>query len=159
MVHANYYGRLEKDKFQFTFGENTIQPYVNNINNGFLMPQFGRIRKMSLQDYGYRFYYKDSKDFLDQLGFSSGTPVPIFTIVLIRNDREVSDLTTYKCTFKFDGRVELSGGIIRECIFTPDPKNISISEGDILNIRTEVNNIPNAPTIFNVRTNPNFNTD
>ena len=53
----------------------------------------------------------------------------------------------------------LSGGIISECIFTPDPKNISISEGDILNIRTEVNNIPNAPTIFTIRTNPNFNTD
>ena len=93
------------------------------------------------------------------MGFSSGTPVPVFTIVLIRNNREVSDLTTYKCTFKFDGRVELSGGIISDCIFTPDPKNISISEGDILNIRTEVNNIPNAPTIFTVRTNPNFNTD
>ena len=42
-VHANYYGRLEKDNFQFTFGGNTIQPNVNNINNRFLMPQSGRI--------------------------------------------------------------------------------------------------------------------
>ena len=99
-VHANYYGRLEKDKFQFTFGGNTIQPIY--INNGFLIPQSGRIKKISLQAYGYRFYYKDSKDFLDQLGFSSGTPVPIFTIVLIRNNGEVSDLTTCKCAFKFD---------------------------------------------------------
>ena len=146
-VHANYYGILVKDKFQFTFGGNTIQP------------QSGRIKKISLQAYGYRFYYKDSKDFLDQLGFSSGTPVPIFTIVLIRNNGEISDLTTYKCAFKFDGSVEVSGGIISECIFTPDPKNVSISEGDILNIRTEVNNIPNAPTIFTIRTNPNFNID
>ena len=149
-VQANYYGRLEKD----TFGGNTIQPNVNNINNGFLIPQSERTKEISLQDYGYRFYYKDSKDFLDQLGLSSGTPVPVFTIVLIRNNREVSDLTTYKCTFEFDGRVELSGGIISDCIFTPDPRNISI-----LNIRTEVNNIPNTPAIFTVRTKPNFNTD
>ena len=49
--------------------------------------------------------------------------------------------------------------LLRDCISTPDPKNIPISEGDILNIRTEVNNIPNAPTVFVVRTNRNFNTD
>ena len=156
-VHANYYGRLEKDKFQFTFGGNTIQPNVNNINNGFLIPQSGRIKKILLKDYGHKFYYKDRKDFLDQFGFSSDTPVSIFTIVLIRNNGEVSDLTTYKCAFKFDRRLKLSGSI-NDCMFIPDPRNISISEGDILNIRTEVN-IPNKPTIFVVRRTPSFNTD
>ena len=83
---------------------------------------------------------------------------PVFTIILIKN-KEVSELTTYKCTFKIKGRLKLGEGSINDCIFTPDPRNIPISEGDILNIRTEVNNIPNAPNSFIIRYNTNFNTD
>ena len=158
MVHANYFGILEKDKFQFTFGGNTKQPNVNNINNGFLIPQSGRIKKISIQDFGYTFYFDDPGDLVDELNLASRVLIPIFTIVLIKNN-EVSDLTTYKCVFKIPD--SMGEGIKQKCLITPDPKNIPISEGDILNIRTEINNMKNAPSKFIVR-NPhkfNFNTD
>ena len=157
-VHAKYYGRLEKDHFQFTFGGNTIQPYVNNINNGFLIPQSGRIKKIVLKDYGYKFYFKDWDDLGVRILYSSGLTTPIFTIILIKKE-EVSELTTYKCTFKVKERSNLGEVSMTDCIFTPDPRNIPISEGDILNIRTEVNNIPNASDSFKMSRHPNFNTD
>ena len=60
----------------------------------------------------------------------------IFAIFVIRDMGETSKLLTYECFFR-DRR--LSGDVIidKKCGFDRDPENIAISEGDVINIRTE----------------------
>ena len=42
-VHTPYYGLLIKDKYQFTFGVNEVEPRYS----GFLIPHSGRIKKIA----------------------------------------------------------------------------------------------------------------
>ena len=53
---------------------------------------------------------------------------PIFTIIAIKGGFEVTTLLTYDC-------IPGNG----TCKYDRDPENIPISEGDIINIRTERN--------------------
>ena len=119
-VHTHYRGNLIKGKYQFAFGGNTS----SELDTGSLVPQSGRIKKIRVK------ISHEGKDFYDDI-FESGS---VFTIIMIRDTEEVSNLLTYEC-FKRDHSLSVNDARGKKCGF----ENIPISEGDVLNIRTEKN--------------------
>ena len=58
-----------------------------------------------------------------------------FKIIVIKDTREVSNLLSYDCIYRDHSLIEDSINV--KCGFDHDPENIVISEGDVINIRTE----------------------
>ena len=111
-----------KDEYQFTFGGNV----ASERDTGFLVPQSGRIKKIKVK---ISFRGKDFSIVASEGSF-------IFTIIAIKDTGEVSNLLTYECLIR-DYRPIADDSIFRKCGFDRDPENIAISEGDVINIRTE----------------------
>ena len=130
-VHANYHGRLREGEFQFAFGGNTIQPQPNG-SSGFLIPHSGRITKIrgTVADEKGRHTTSGISPVLDP----TLTKNDLFNIISINDDGDVTNLiSVYNCNDTYDADKAV---YTISCGFTPDPKNISISEGEILTIRT-----------------------
>ena len=125
MVSAYYCGDLNEGKCQFTF-----EGGVKSCDKiGFLIPHSGRIKKIKVRIHGTRIppYDLSSGDLFGDL----------FSIILFKGEGSVGTiLTTYKCFF---GLSEDDGDFdtFRRCIFEKIIKNYSVSEGDVINIRTE----------------------
>ena len=108
-VHTSYHGSLRKDEYQFDFGGN-ISPY---FNTAFCVPHSCHIKRIRMKI----MYGRIGVRCLSTFG-------SYFTIVAVRNNNgEVSDLLTYECNEHAWSQF--------------DSVNIPISEGDIINIRTE----------------------
>ena len=122
MIHTHYCGNLRKGEYQFLFGGNID----SKLDTEFLVPQSGRIKKI-LTKISYE--GKDSSRHI----FEGSS---IFTIITIRDTGEVSNLLTYEC-FLTDPTLSGDVDYDKKCGFDRDPENISISEGDAINIRTE----------------------
>ena len=124
-VHTNYHSDLHKDEYQFAFGRGAIDP---NGSTGFLVPHSGRTKKIQV-----KITYKGKKHLCNF--FQSGF---IFTIVALKDMGEVSNILAYECYLP---SLKYEVGVIchRECRFNPDPENIPISVGDVINIRSETN--------------------
>ena len=128
-VHTHYYGSLIKGKYQFTFGENETYTALS----GFLIPHSGRIKKIVSRVEGiilvtgslFSFFLTKKKektqkrlaDYIFELG------------------RDIIDNNEER---------ELPGGITvagnpwsRKFYFDNDLENYPLSEGDLINIRTE----------------------
>ena len=149
-VHTQYYGPLIKDKYQFTFGESKKDPGFS----GFLIPHSGRIKKNCCK-IKRLFYlekkivgdYSDNQNLLGSL-FSffitkseDGTKIRLANYIgkrdrhIERNYEDVSEYLkeyysimheagkTYRATIKY--------------LFDNDFENYPVSEGDLINIRTE----------------------
>ena len=89
------------------------------LDTVFLVPKSGHIKKIRVK------ISHDGKDFPSGISESGS----IFKIIAIRDTGEVSNLLTYECFFRDD--------YDKKCGFDRDLENIPISEGDVLNIRTE----------------------
>ena len=128
-VHTQYYGRLIKNRYQFTFGENVTYPPFS----GFLIPHSGRIKKIVLRVEGYFGVYGS-----------------LFSLLLTKKE-EASQTRLADCIFEiqrdmgidearmvyFHGDVRLESPFITKFYFDNDLENYPLSEGDLLNIRTE----------------------
>ena len=150
MVHANYQGRLNYGKYQFSFLRNIkySDEYI-----GFLIPQSGHIRKIILRtpyDFDktpglYRFddYVEITQSFL--------------TIVKKKKKKKITtgeeiEVKRYNCNLHYEkipGREinTVKDEIARVIVYDYDDydivKNTSISEGDTINIRTDLDD-PNV---------------
>ena len=122
-VHTHYRGDLIKGAYQFTFGGNVS----SELDTGFLVPYSGRIKQIrATNSRGGRKY----ENFFSLLGG------PLFTIITNKPDTgEVSNLLTYKCYITDDPTTPQK--FITKFRFKPNPENTPISEGDVINIRTE----------------------
>ena len=96
------------------------------LDTGFLVPQSGRIKKIRTK------ISHEGKDSSRNI-YEGGS---ISTIIAIRDTGEISNLLTYECFFS-DRSLIGDDGYHKKCDFDRDPENISISEGDVINIRTE----------------------
>ena len=119
-VHTHYYGNLIKGKYQFTFGENETIP----MHSGFLIPHSGRIKKITSRIEGpFRFEIGPVFSFFLTKRRISGTRLAYFIFDYERLDEESilrSDNPWHE-SFYFDN----------------DLVNYPLSDGDIINIRTE----------------------
>ena len=128
-VHTHYYGDLIKGKYQFTFGENETHPALA----GFLIPHSGRIKKITSR--------------VESFIFITGS---LFSFVLTKNkEKEQTRLADYIFELGFDSvdeeekLRELPCGVRvgnpwrKKIYFDNDLENYPLSEGDLINIRTE----------------------
>ena len=119
-VHANCYGPLRKGEYQLAFEGSIIDPAGST---GFLVPQSGRIKKVQLKTL-YREYTIENFDIVG----------PLFTIIAGKDRYEVTNLRTYECTkISEDPRNNY-----HEIRCRSDSENMPISEGDIINIRSDL---------------------
>ena len=123
-VYTNYHGKLLKDKFQFSFGGNDINS--TSEAGGFLIPHSGRIKKIVIEN----FMYVAEAGFYKQKYVWSRTN-KIFSVWLNPRSGSPKVITSYFCNLKKDPDGKI-------CEFDRDIKNTLISEGDVLNIQTEV---------------------
>ena len=136
---ANYYGRLIKDTFQFSFGGVSLQQYKTEIFNGFLMPYSGYIKDFVLEDFGLKIYY--SGDIISYIKKNYGfiTPVPYFTLVLLKTNGEIEELGVLYIRFVI---TSYEGPKINYGYFSykpiPGKESYKINKYDILNIRSEL---------------------
>ena len=143
-------GDLIKGEYQFTFGGNKCE------KSGFLMPNSGRLKKIKMrlifnidasdeiiritsdeindkidEDYSLVAYWRDF--------FVLGD---IFSLILFEKGKYQptgSISSTYICYASSAANLENLRRIKRKCDFDRDLKNYSLSEGDVINIRTETN--------------------
>ena len=158
-VSTYYCGDLIKGEYQFPFGGNTCK------FSGFLMPQSGRIKKIKIRFIGRfitlpkeeiteeikrrlikegreeteDFIKFDSKDDWLNTLYLNGN---LFSIILFKDPNYISIpagniLTTLRChdLTGFDGDNNI---FLKSCSFDHDITNYPLSEGDVINIRTEI---------------------
>ena len=136
---ANYYGGLIKDTFQFSFGGVSLQQHKTEIFNGFLMPYSGYIKDFVLEDFGLKIYY--SGDIISYIEKKYGfiTPVPYFTLVLLKTNGEIEELGVLYIRFVI---TSYEGPKINYGYFSykpiPGKESYKINKYDILNIRSEL---------------------
>ena len=159
MAHASYHGYLRKGEFQFTFG--------GNSGSGFLIPHSGRIRliKVKILHDVHSLNLSPWGNTQDDM-----RPDPILTFTLNKENNNLNDLLGSNCfkykgnlnpnsgyfgelaviSFleKYGDKFTLLGEDIA-CSYSRIPNeffpienifDLPVSEGDILNIRTEKEN-------------------
>ena len=126
-VQASCHDTLRSGKYQFAVGGDAQNP---TGSTGCLVPQSDRIKEIQL-----KFDYKNINFLLPRDIAGS-----IFTIVRINEKAEILDLLTYHCIFTpIDSSNPESSSFKESCGFNREPENIPISEGDVINIRTDIN--------------------
>ena len=137
-AHASYHGDLFKGDYQFTFGGSSMTTYnKHNVFNGFLLPANGYIKKFVLEDLGLKIN-PQIYAYLDNI------PIPLFTLVIIKNNGDIVELGTYNIiiekvkniSYSFNSKVD-------------DFKKYPLYTKDIINIKTEYSaEIDNPFNIF-----------
>ena len=150
-AHASYHGDLIKDDYQFTFGGSSLSTYKkHDVFNGFLVPERGLIYKFTALDTGFKFNSKKKQDLLNYFVVDLGldNPIPLFTLVLIRKNKEPIDVGTLHFMYtEYDEIGRDNPKTNMEYVFKrsehfKDEKEIWVESKDILNIRTEINTTP-----------------
>ena len=91
---ASYRGNLIKDEYQFSFSGDQ---FAVGVNNGFLMPHSGYIKRFVMKIPGLKFDPSLSISAIDLLRDSGllGTPIPLFTLVVLKEgENDAIDLAT-----------------------------------------------------------------
>ena len=159
-VSTYYCGDLIKGEYQFPFGGNTCEL------SGFLMPQSGRIKKIKVRFIGkFKALPKEASEEaieilkeeilcevenLDKNGYVdietwwnilllNGN---LFSIILFKNLDNIdiptsSIISTYRC-YEIKGVDGDFSRYEKRCNFDYDVTNYPLSEGDVINIRTEI---------------------
>ena len=137
VAHASYHGDLIKGDYQFTFGRSS-QKSKDDMWNGFLTPQSGRIKCFVVEDFGLKCVANSLRE---KIRYE--TPIPLFTLLLIKNNEsdEVVDLGTLNILFT-GGEINTLGRLYS---FTSNLagglEEYKINMKDILNLKTEINTI------------------
>ena len=136
-VHASYHGDLIKGDYQFTFGRNSVKSYKkHDVYNGFLMPWRGHIKRFVLEAPGFKFSSDKYANLINFRRSLDDITIPAFTLVCVDTANLVYDLGALLIHFKFYGK-ELSVRHTLNTIFPLEKRRLF--EGDILNIRSEIN--------------------
>ena len=130
---ASFHGDLIKGKYQFIFGGPNSPTYdKHDAFNGFLMSHSGYIKRFVLENFGVKF---DTK-LLTNL---QNIPIPLFTLVLIKNGSiDIIDLGTYNIIFRYDRLGDLKT-VYSFISNVGDLNKYHLSKKDIINVRTEYN--------------------
>ena len=94
---ASYHGDLIKGDYQFTWGGKSMDLYKkHDMFSGFLVPSSGYIKKFLVLETGLKLNAPKDRNMLDFIAYDIGynTPIPLFTLVLIRHEQEPVDIGT-----------------------------------------------------------------
>ena len=150
-VQTQYYGPLIKDKYQFTFGEGIKETSFS----GFLIPHSGRIKKIAAKLKSYFIWKKDIVGDVIKYEDKQNLLGSLFSIFITRNEDGVKTRlanfigkrdryieVNYKDESKsvkeyFDLLFEAGKSFNLKYLFDNFFENYPVSEGDLINIRTE----------------------
>ena len=143
---ASYHGDLIKGDYQFTWGGQAMNSYKkHDIFNGFLVPSSGYIKKFVLLNTGLKLNAKQDRGVVEFVIYDLGlnNHVPLFTLVLIRNQQKPIDIGTLYFYF-VDYSIARTGEMKHVFKFNPnfEEKTLrTVGARDIINIRSEFNSI------------------
>ena len=118
--------------------------------NGFLMPPSGYIKRFVVDVTGPKIYsdiFRDSSSPFSVFKILGKEPIPLFTLVLIKESGEVVDLGTSDLIISLGGGLNIHDEpfLKREYSFTSNLvggiKEYNINTKDISNIKSEINTI------------------
>ena len=145
-VTASYHGDLIKGDYQFTFGGQSMNSYKkHDMFSGFLVPSSGYIKKFVVLSTGLKLNAEKNRDVVEFINYDLGlnTHIPLFTLVLIRNQKEPVDIGTLYFYFD-DYSITRTGEMKHVFKFNPnfEEKTLrTVGARDIINIRSEFNSI------------------
>ena len=127
---------------------------------GFLVPTDGVIKEFMVLDTGFKINNQDMS-----LYITLNLPIPLFTLVLIRQNQEPVDIGTYY--FKYEstpvrGHRGTNININKSYEFkytTPENTGFNVKKKDIINIRNDFNTNKLSDNRFVMRTHPNYKID
>ena len=158
---ASFHGDLIKDKYQFTFGgpkNQTFNYEKHDVFNGFLIPSDGYIKKFVVLDTGIKIN-EELATYINEHIYIVKQPIlrqfPLFTLVLIKENKEPLDIGTLYFTFSNTIKLEDLWEKRNHSFKFKDDKPVSVKTKDIINIRTEFNS---AGIIYSFN-NLNYNID
>ena len=114
-AHASYHGDLITGEYQFTFGGSTNPTdKKHSLFNGFLVPTHGHIKKFVVKDTGLKFNLIKDQDLLNYVVAHVGldTPIPLFTLILIRENEEPVDIGTLHFMFTEYKEIGVEGKVV-----------------------------------------------
>ena len=142
-ANASYHGDLINGDYQFTWGGQSMTSYKkHNMFNGFLVPRKGKLKKFTVLVTGLKFNVDKNKSFTDLISdLGENKPFPLLTLVLIRLNKEPTDLGTLYFSFvNFEIKIFYVYFDIEHDFKYKNPfvgKDIYFEENDIINIRSE----------------------
>ena len=147
---ASFHGDLIKGNYQFTWGADSIESHLkkHNVFNGFLIPADGRIKKFLVLNTGLKLNTDLKEELVDIIAEKGlNNPIPLFTLVLIKKNKEPVDAGTLNFMFtKYpDVGVEIDVETLTDYVFELnkpfDETGILVNAKDVINIRTEFSSI------------------
>ena len=152
---VSYHGDLIKGLYQFTWWGQSHEVYKkHNALNGFMIPSSGIIRRINILDTGIRLNLPENRDILDYIIYDIGynKPIPLFTLVLIRQFEEPIDIGTLYFYFTEFFKDDYTH---REYTFKFNPNFekkalLTVKAKDIINIRSEYNTIKLSENLYNL---------
>ena len=153
---ANYHGDLIAGDYQFIWGGHSVEKHTYHAKfNGFLVPESGRIKKFIVLDTGMKFYYSKDDNFRQYINKITNTPIPLFTLMLIREKEEHLEIGTFYLMFTN----YINKDYFFKCKDSID-ENFQLKQKDIINIKTEFDTTfkenHNAHVIDNMNYNLGF---
>ena len=121
-----------KGKYQFTFGENKENP----IFSGFLIPHSGRLKKIAARLEGQNYSQLVGSLFSFFLTKKENTQIRLADYILKVNI-DISEEERIIPDPGGSGVIITAQRFTSKCYFDNDLENYPISEGDVINIRTE----------------------
>ena len=157
-ANASFHGELIKDDYQFTWGGQSITSYKkHDIFNGFLIPSDGYIKKFVVLDTGIKINEELNKYILGYINTDQTIlrPFPLFSLVLIKEDKEPIDIGTLYFTFSATKELKDLWGKRNHFFKFNDDKPVKVKTKDIINIKTEFS----ASGLTYFFSNPNYDID
>ena len=156
---ASYHGDLIAGDYQFTWGGHSVETHKYHAKfNGFLVPSSGRIKKFNVLDTGIKFYFSKDENFSQYVNKNINTPIPLFTLMLIREKEKHLEIGTFHLMF--------TNYLVKDYFFKYKDsidENFQLKQKDIINIRTEFDTTfkenHNAHVLDNINYNLGFLND
>ena len=145
-ANASYHGDLIKGDYQFTWGGQSMVSYKkHDMFSGFLVPSSGYIKKFVVLSTGLKLNAPKDRDVVEFVVYDIGynNHIPLFTLVLIRNQKEPVDIGTLYFYF-VDYNISRTGEMKHVFKFNPnlEEKTLrTVGARDIINSRSEFNSI------------------
>ena len=155
---ASYQGELIEGDYSFTWGVRNLSAYKkHDVFNGFLVPSDGYIKKFVVLDTEIKINDELKRNVFAYVNSDQTIlrPFPLFTLVLIKENKEPVDIGTLSFTFSNTKDIKDLWEKRNHIFKFNDDKPVKVKTKDIINIRTEFN----ASGLNHFFNNPNYDID
>ena len=150
---ASFHGDLIPGDYQFIWGGHSVETHTYHAKfNGFLVPESGKLKKFVVLDTGMKFFYSKDDNFRQYINKITNTPIPLFTLMLLREKENHLEIGTFYLMF--------TDYINKEYFFRYKDsidENFQLKQKDIINIKTEFDTTFKEDYNAHVIDNMNYN--